>query len=56
MSHGANAGLPGAVTLLTPVKEKFPDIGWSDLIQVGGCMWFVGLFWLKVCVAWQQLL
>ena len=40
MSHGANAGLPGAITLLSPIKEKFPEMGWADLIQVGG--WVVG--------------
>ena len=35
MSHGCNAGLPGAIALLTPIKEKFAELGWADLIQVG---------------------
>lgn len=34
MSHGANAGLPLALKLITPVKEAFPELGWADLIQL----------------------
>ena len=33
MQHGGNAGLPGAMNLLKPIKEKHPGIGWADLIQ-----------------------
>eukprot|EP00166_Cyanidium_caldarium_P003790 ctg_3680.g613 len=32
MQHGGNAGLPGALNLLKPIKEKHPGIGWADLI------------------------
>ena len=38
MSHGANAGLPLAYNLIKPVKAQFPELGWADLIQVGGCL------------------
>lgn len=38
MSHGANNGLPVALTLITPVKEAFPELGWADLIQLGSAV------------------
>ena len=38
MSHGANNGLPVALTLLTPVKEAHPTLGWADLIQLGSAV------------------
>lgn len=34
MQHGANAGLPLAMALLKPVKAKFPEVGWADLMQM----------------------
>lgn len=33
----ADAGLPNALALLTPIKEQFPEMGWADLIQVREC-------------------
>ncbi|KAI7841584.1 hypothetical protein COHA_004754 [Chlorella ohadii] len=38
MSHGANAGLPNALALLTPIKEQFPEMGWADLIQLASAV------------------
>jgi hypothetical protein len=35
IAHGANAGLAGAVMLLEPVKEKFPDVSYADIFQMG---------------------
>ena len=34
LGHGANAGLTAAINLLTPIKEKYPDISWADIIQM----------------------
>jgi L-ascorbate peroxidase len=34
INHGANNGLKGAVDLLNPVKEKFPDISYADIYQM----------------------
>lgn len=34
MQHGANAGLPLAMALLKPIKAKFPEVGWADLMQL----------------------
>lgn len=34
INHGANAGLAGAVKLLEPVKEKFPDVSYADIFQM----------------------
>jgi len=34
LDHAANAGLIGAIKLLEPVKEKFPDISYADLFQL----------------------
>lgn len=34
ITHGANAGLAGAVKLLEPVKEKFPDVSYADIFQM----------------------
>jgi L-ascorbate peroxidase len=35
IKHGANAGLAGAVKLLEPVKEKFPEVSYADIFQMG---------------------
>lgn len=32
--HGANAGLAGAVKLLEPVKEAFPEVSYADIFQM----------------------
>jgi Peroxidase len=32
--HGANAGLAGAVALLEPVKEAFPEMSYADIFQM----------------------
>lgn len=32
--HGANKGLSGAVKLLEPVKEKFPEVSYADIYQM----------------------
>jgi len=32
--HGANAGLAGAIALLEPVKEAFPDMSYADIFQM----------------------
>lgn len=37
IEHGANAGLINAIKLLEPVKEKFPDVSYADLFQMGSC-------------------
>lgn len=34
INHGANAGLSGAVKLLEPVKESFPDVSFADIFQM----------------------
>ncbi|CAN0137971.1 unnamed protein product, partial [Laminaria digitata] len=34
INHGANAGLSIAVKLLQPIKDKHPEVGWADLIQL----------------------
>eukprot|EP00904_Undaria_pinnatifida_P010831 jgi/Undpi1/6879/HiC_scaffold_21.g09355.m1 len=34
INHGANAGLSIALNLLKPIKKKFPDVGWADLMQM----------------------
>jgi len=34
INHGANAGLAGAVKLLEPVKEKFPEVSYADIFQM----------------------
>lgn len=34
INHAANAGLAGAIALLEPLKQKYPDVSWSDLFQM----------------------
>lgn len=34
LAHGGNAGLGLAIELLTPIKEKFPEVGFADLFQM----------------------
>lgn len=34
IEHGANAGLTLALKLLTPIKNKFENVGWADLMQM----------------------
>ena len=34
INHGANAGLSIAVGLLQPIKDRHPEVGWADLIQL----------------------
>lgn len=34
INHGANAGLINALQLLQPIKDKHPEAGWADLIQL----------------------
>jgi Peroxidase len=34
IAHGANAGLAGAVALLEPVKEAFPEMSYADIFQM----------------------
>jgi len=34
ISYGANAGLTKAVGFLKPLKEKYPEVSWADLIQM----------------------
>lgn len=34
INHGANAGLNTALGLLKPIKKKFPEVGWADLMQI----------------------
>jgi L-ascorbate peroxidase len=38
INHGANAGLAGAVALLEPVKEKFPDMSYADIFQMASAL------------------
>lgn len=33
--HGANAGLSGALKLLEPVKQAFPEVSYADIFQMG---------------------
>jgi L-ascorbate peroxidase len=35
IKHGANAGLTKAIGLLTPIKAKYPNVSWADIIQMG---------------------
>mmetsp|Transcript_104663 Transcript_104663/g.291409 ORF Transcript_104663/g.291409 Transcript_104663/m.291409 type:complete len:326 (-) Transcript_104663:178-1155(-) len=34
IGYGANAGLNKAVDYLKPIKAKYPDVSWADLIQM----------------------
>jgi len=34
INHGANAGLAGAVKILEPVKEAYPDVSYADIFQM----------------------
>lgn len=34
INHGANAGLAGALKLLEPVKQAFPDVSYADIFQM----------------------
>jgi len=34
ITHGANAGLSGAVSLLEPVKKEFPAVSYADIYQM----------------------
>jgi Peroxidase len=34
IKHGANNGLSGAIALLEPVKEKFPEMSYADIFQM----------------------
>ncbi|CAN0264344.1 unnamed protein product [Pylaiella littoralis] len=34
INHDANAGLVIGLKLLQPIKDKHPDVGWADLIQL----------------------
>ncbi|CAM9953940.1 unnamed protein product, partial [Sphacelaria rigidula] len=34
INHGANSGLVNALHLLQPIKDKHPEVGWADLIQL----------------------
>lgn len=34
INHGANAGLTTALQLLKPLKKKFEEVGWADLMQL----------------------
>ncbi len=36
IKHGANKGLDTALELLKPIKSKFPDLSWADLITLSG--------------------
>jgi len=38
IEHGANAGLTTAVKILEPVKKKFPEVGWADLMQMASAV------------------
>lgn len=34
IGHAANAGLVGGLKILQPIKDKHPEVGWADLIQL----------------------
>lgn len=38
INHGANAGLNGCLGLLDPIKEKYPDVSYADLMQMGSAV------------------
>ncbi|CAD7696144.1 unnamed protein product [Ostreobium quekettii] len=38
MSHAANAGLCGALALIEPIKTKFPEVSYADLLQMGSAL------------------
>lgn len=38
IDHGANAGLVSCLPLLEPIKEKYPEVGYADLIQMGSAV------------------
>jgi L-ascorbate peroxidase len=48
LSHGSNAGLQGAITLLQPLKDQYPAISWADLLQLASvtAIEFSGLHFL----------
>lgn len=37
INHGANNGLNGAIKILEPVKEAFPDLSYADIFQMASC-------------------
>eukprot|EP00803_Ostreobium_quekettii_P005110 evm.model.scf_2526.2 EVM.evm.TU.scf_2526.2 scf_2526:7640-12070(-) len=38
IDHGANAGLAGALKLLDPIKEQFPEVSHADLFQMASAL------------------
>ncbi|MCO5563475.1 hypothetical protein L7F22_017117 [Adiantum nelumboides] len=34
LNHKANAGLDKALSLVTPIKDKYPDVTWADFFQL----------------------
>ncbi|GFR44571.1 hypothetical protein Agub_g5845 [Astrephomene gubernaculifera] len=38
IDHGANSGLSVALTLLEPIKKKYPDVSYADLIQMASAV------------------
>jgi len=36
--HAANAGLVGAIELLEPIKQKFPNVSYADLFQMASAV------------------
>lgn len=38
ITYGANAGLAKAVGLLKPLKEKYKQVGWADLMQMASAV------------------
>jgi L-ascorbate peroxidase len=38
LSMPCNAGLSNAIILLEPLKKRYPDVSWADLIQMAGAL------------------
>lgn len=38
ISHGANAGLQGAIDLIEPIKQKYPMVSYADLYQMASAV------------------
>ena len=38
IDHAANAGLKGALSLLDPINQKYPDVSYADLYQMASAI------------------
>lgn len=36
--HGANKGLDGAMAMMEPIKQQFPEVSYADLFQMASAV------------------